>query len=247
MQQKLAEKRAAGVLEKLILVDFCAGCGHSSLPLAYLYPESLEVIILENKQRSLEVAHRRAVECNLKNVICLQSNLENYYSKFDIGIALHACGPATDMVLDKIRVSNASFVVVPCCYGRIATLAYTSDVFSKEGQARKEKSHEKIHNENENNKFELANQKSSQNLSIFPKSEVMRELKIDKDKFCLLSRAADMDQAKGYEAVAKKAMKMVDWDRLFWMGKNEYKELELFLMYPEVCATKNHVLVGLAN
>ena len=82
--------------QKAVLVDFCAGCGHSSLPLAELYPESLQVVILENKKQSLMRAKARAEKAGLKNVVCLQANLENFHGGFDLGIALHACGPATE-------------------------------------------------------------------------------------------------------------------------------------------------------
>lgn len=34
-------------------------------------------------------------------------------------VALHACGVATDMVLDRCLRARAGFVVSPCCYGFI--------------------------------------------------------------------------------------------------------------------------------
>ena len=200
--------------KRLLLVDFCAGAGHSSLPLAHLYPNNLTVLILENKLRSLEVAKTRAEKSKLKNVICLQSNLEHLNAKFDIGIALHACGPATDMVLEKVKTAGADFVITPCCYGRIATLVKCSEVTSKEK---------------------------------FPKSNLLEEkLNINREQFCLLSRAADMDQAKGYEETARRCMRIVDWDRLLWMNDNDEVSynIDLMRMFPDNCATKNHILVG---
>ena len=38
---------------------------------------------------------------------------------FDIGVCLHACGVATDMVLQQCLQRNAAFVICPCCYGSI--------------------------------------------------------------------------------------------------------------------------------
>ena len=38
---------------------------------------------------------------------------------FNVGVALHACGVATDMVLRHCMEANSSFVISPCCYGRI--------------------------------------------------------------------------------------------------------------------------------
>jgi hypothetical protein len=49
-----------------------------------------------------------------------QSNLNYYYGNFDIGLCLHACGSATDMVLQKCILQDASFVICPCCYGSIS-------------------------------------------------------------------------------------------------------------------------------
>ena len=40
-------------------------------------------------------------------------------AKFDIGFALHACGVATDLVLQLCESKRAAFVVCPCCYGSI--------------------------------------------------------------------------------------------------------------------------------
>jgi len=117
--------------KQVTLVDFCAGGGHQSLPLAAIFPQKLNVVILENKQQSLERGAVRAGLAGLKNVICLQSNLENFKSPFDIGIGLHACGPATDLILKKCLKARSSFLVVPCCYGRIATLAEASDTISQ--------------------------------------------------------------------------------------------------------------------
>lgn len=38
---------------------------------------------------------------------------------FDVGIALHACGRATDIVQNICTLTKASFVLSPCCYGFI--------------------------------------------------------------------------------------------------------------------------------
>ncbi len=40
--------------------------------------------------------------------------------RFDLGIALHACGRASDESLELCCASGANFVVAPCCIGRVA-------------------------------------------------------------------------------------------------------------------------------
>lgn len=100
------------------IVEFCCGGGHVGIVLAFLMP-SCKVVLLDNKEESLDRAKRRVEGLNLSNVTIYQCNLEHYSGKFDLGIALHACGVATDMVLKKCLQHDASFIVSPCCYGKI--------------------------------------------------------------------------------------------------------------------------------
>ena len=51
--------------------------------------------------------------------LILQCNLDYFCGSFNLGMALHACGVATDLVLQRCLSVNASFVVCPCCYGSI--------------------------------------------------------------------------------------------------------------------------------
>jgi hypothetical protein len=207
-----------GTGNKITLVDFCAGCGHSSLPLAELYPENLQVIILENKNQSLMRAFHRAEKANLKNVICLQANLEMYHGKFDLGIALHACGPATDMVLKKCFNVDADFVIVPCCYGRIATLATTSDLISAENFPKSEKLRKEVGISRD--EFHLISQAADMDQAVKAKIENLQE-------------------------AARRCMRIVDWDRLISIKEQKPRYgVSLKRMFPVNCATKNHILVG---
>ena len=101
-----------------ILVDFCSGSGHLGLLLAWVLP-SCTVLLLENKDISLQRAADRVRKLGLSNVQLVQSNIDYFQGKFDIGIALHACGVATDLVLQICEAKRAAFVVCPCCYGSI--------------------------------------------------------------------------------------------------------------------------------
>ena len=100
------------------IVDFCSGSGHLGILIAHLLPECT-VILLENKEQSLLRARERVHKMGLKNVYFFQCNLDFFIGKFDIGIALHACGIASDLVLDKCLIANAKFVLCPCCYGSL--------------------------------------------------------------------------------------------------------------------------------
>ncbi|XP_018567076.1 glutathione S-transferase C-terminal domain-containing protein homolog [Anoplophora glabripennis] len=100
------------------IVDFCSGSGHLGILLAVLLP-NCDVVLVENKECSLSRARERVAKLELGNVIAVQSNLDYFCGDFDIGVTLHACGVATDLVIQNCVEKNAHFVVCPCCYGGI--------------------------------------------------------------------------------------------------------------------------------
>ncbi|XP_053712876.1 glutathione S-transferase C-terminal domain-containing protein [Synchiropus splendidus] len=100
------------------VVDFCSGTGHVGIVLAHSLPDC-QVILIENKEESLVRAQKRSVELGLKNIGFIQANLDYFSGQFEIGVALHACGVATDMVMEHCVQVGAAFVISPCCYGFI--------------------------------------------------------------------------------------------------------------------------------
>ncbi|XP_071560129.1 glutathione S-transferase C-terminal domain-containing protein [Temnothorax nylanderi] len=116
------------------IVDFCSGSGHLGILIAYLLPRCT-VILLENKEESLNRAKKRVQRLRLTNVKFCQCNLDYFKGDFDIGTSLHACGLATDLVIQCCIRKNAIFVCCPCCYGSLQDchqLTYPrSDVFKK--------------------------------------------------------------------------------------------------------------------
>lgn len=102
------------------IVDFCSGGGHLGLLVAHLLTGA-GVHMVENKEESLARARTRGLDMGLDNVWFYQCNLEFYVGKFNIGTSLHACGSATDLVLDKCVLHGASLVSCPCCYGGVTT------------------------------------------------------------------------------------------------------------------------------
>lgn len=98
------------------IVDFCSGGGHVGIVLAYLLPEC-RVVMIENKEESMLRARERVKSLGLRNVVFYQCNMDYYVGDFDLGVSLHACGVATDLVLQKCIERNAAFVSCPCCYG----------------------------------------------------------------------------------------------------------------------------------
>ncbi|XP_039324533.1 glutathione S-transferase C-terminal domain-containing protein isoform X4 [Saimiri boliviensis] len=100
------------------IVDFCSGGGHVGIVLAHMLP-SCQVTLIENKELSLIRAKKRSNELGLNNIWFIQANMEYFTGMFNIGVALHACGVATDMVIEHCIKTRASFVTCPCCYGFI--------------------------------------------------------------------------------------------------------------------------------
>ncbi|XP_053559486.1 glutathione S-transferase C-terminal domain-containing protein [Bombina bombina] len=108
-----------------IIVDFCSGGGHVGIVLAHMLP-LCQVVLIENKEESLLRAKDRCNELGLNNVWFIQANLDYFTGAFNTGVALHACGVATDMVIEHCIKRRASFVVCPCCYGFIQNTVKTT-------------------------------------------------------------------------------------------------------------------------
>ncbi|KAH8240571.1 hypothetical protein KR026_000183 [Drosophila bipectinata] len=107
------------------IVDFCSGTGHLAILLALKLPKCT-VIAMENKAFSLIQAQKRALELGLTNCVFYQCNIDYFVGDFDIGASLHACGTATDIVLQQCQRAKAHFVCCPCCYGSLQPMPHIS-------------------------------------------------------------------------------------------------------------------------
>ncbi|KAJ7327072.1 hypothetical protein JRQ81_016831 [Phrynocephalus forsythii] len=105
-----------------VIVDFCSGGGHVGIVLAYILPMN-QIVLVENKELSLVRAKERSDELGLNNIWFIQANMDYFTGSFNIGVALHACGVATDMVIERCIKVRAAFVISPCCYGFIQNTA----------------------------------------------------------------------------------------------------------------------------
>eukprot|EP00523_Entomoneis_sp_CCMP467_P009067 CAMPEP_0168729322 /NCGR_PEP_ID=MMETSP0724-20121128/6140_1 /TAXON_ID=265536 /ORGANISM="Amphiprora sp., Strain CCMP467" /LENGTH=1037 /DNA_ID=CAMNT_0008776195 /DNA_START=8 /DNA_END=3121 /DNA_ORIENTATION=- len=125
------------------LVDFGGGSGHLAIPLALLLPHC-RVIVVDLSNRSLELLHEKArlfktnEEATTASPLPTSTKLRastipNLYTfhgpvqdfdesknPFDVGIALHLCGEATDVALRKCGQAGArAMVFCPCCVGKL--------------------------------------------------------------------------------------------------------------------------------
>ena len=106
------------VNDSVKVVEFCAGSGFVLLPLAAKFPK-VSFILLDRKEKSVQIGRERIREANLKNVTIFTGDVRSYKEDFHLGIALHACGIASDLSLQSCIASRAAFVCAPCCIGKI--------------------------------------------------------------------------------------------------------------------------------
>ena len=109
----------SGVKERpLTVVDFGAGSGALALPLAARFPDA-RFVAVEMKRRSADLLLQRAKSAGLENVRARVCMIETFDEPFDVGVALHACGNATDHALLRCVEQSAAFAVSPCCVGKL--------------------------------------------------------------------------------------------------------------------------------
>jgi hypothetical protein len=252
------------------LVEFCASSGYCALPFSRLYPAST-VTILDAKVSSVEIAWRRMKSISSRNVQAMVCRTEDYHDNFDIGVALHACGEATDAVMDKCIANRAAFLVVPCCVGRIGrfALGYADkelalppvcgncvvwDESVDMPQARTVETTWKA----DVTKTRLSKYDGRPR----PRSRIVQDAlggeATASKSFAALAKAADASQwsheeleehpqslseNQGESMCRKTAKRIVDFDRLEFAKEQGYVTLS-FTMVPSCCTPKNEVLFG---
>ncbi|GAX80421.1 hypothetical protein CEUSTIGMA_g7860.t1 [Chlamydomonas eustigma] len=100
------------------IVEFGCGSGNLVLPLAYMMPEC-EFHAVDFKEAAVMLLRARALQAGLRNVTASHGRIEKYEDEFDVALALHACGSASDWAMLKAQQCRAAFIVSPCCIGKI--------------------------------------------------------------------------------------------------------------------------------
>ena len=109
--------KAAG---KRRAVDFAGGCGHVGVLLAWLFP-AWDIVCVDAKEYSLNMGLERARQLGLDNYSTCHADIRDYRAAFDLGIALHACGSASDFAIQACLRQRATLVVAPCCVGKVGS------------------------------------------------------------------------------------------------------------------------------
>lgn len=200
------------------IMDLCGGCGHVGIVLAALLP-AWEVVVVDAKPFALRVAKRRAEEAGLVNLKTREMDIGELgiEDRVDVAVALHACGDASDIVLDKAMRAGAAAVVAPCCVGGVVSAKPRGVAGVAPAAERGER-------------WDV------------PRS-AKYEAELAEDEYRLLVRAADFgdDVATG-DGWRRAAKTIVEGDRKAWAEAMGY-HVRLVKMEPISCTPKNDILV----
>lgn len=110
---------------KLLVVDAAAGRGHVAAVLSQLLLPALDlrarIVACEWDEGRVERVAERFGECGVTAVEALAAPIEDlsFDDPPDLIVALHACGAASDDVVDlAIRCQARRLALVPCCHPR---------------------------------------------------------------------------------------------------------------------------------
>lgn len=105
---------------RLTIVDFASGSGALVLPLAHLFPEH-DFVMVDMKAMAIDLGLSRAREAGLTNLRGFVSMIEDFdaVSTYDVALGLHACGNATDWIMEMAIKHDAAYIVNPCCLGKL--------------------------------------------------------------------------------------------------------------------------------
>ena len=204
-----------GKEEVLHVVDFGSGAGNSSLVFAKLYP-TVRFTLVDSKPECVRLIEERVHTSKLTNVATFLGDLRDYKTSFDIGLAIHLCGEATDIAQQACVNNSASFILVPCCVGKINKVVESQ-----------------LQNHNDSS------------TPIYPRSTWLRG-KIDTHNYLAFTRLADYSDGGGNKTLDTKggiAKALIDIDRAKF-GEEEKYEIEIGKMVPKEASVKNDVIVG---
>lgn len=122
---ELARAASVRMTQPFVLVDACAGKATVGVLAAALLlrerPGGCQVLALEReparRQRALDAAAVLGVADRVSFVDADVADADAWPKHPDAVVALHACGGATDLVIDRaISAEARRILVVPCCY-----------------------------------------------------------------------------------------------------------------------------------
>lgn len=179
---------------------------------------------VERQQQDATYQEQVERQCaGIPNLYTYHGSIETYSEHFDIGVALHACGEATDVTLRACARVGANFVVCPCCVG-------------------------KLHYQRMNPYIYHATAANAPTIS-YPQSSIVRECIQDRrELWNHLARAADYSDLQELRtprnANRRTAKALLEMDRLMFMANEYGYQTALTRMQPWESSCKNDILLG---
>ena len=218
------------------IVDFGSGSGNSCLVFAYLLLLKKKGILcrftlIDNNPHSVKLGKLRTSKVGLdSSVQWLCQDVSNFHESFDIGLATHLCGGATDSMMEKCLMHKAAFIATPCCLGSIVFSAHENVVSqAKPGRG---------YGWNTNKRTSLT----------YPRSACFRD-QITVDNYAIITRLADCslttDQSDNELHI--KGKRFLDSDRLRLAQEANYDTSFGQLGSKIDCGPRSDVLCGICK
>lgn len=157
----------------------------------------------------------------IPNLYTFHGSIEKYSEGFDVGVALHACGEASDIVLRTCGAAKANFVVSSCCVGKL--------------------------NRNVLNPYIYHATAENDATISYPQSCVFSNLLTSK-QWDVLAKAADYSDLSelrtARNATRRTAKSLLETDRLLYMKEQYGYQTCLSRMDPWESSPKNDILMG---
>lgn len=225
------------------IVDFGGGSGHVAIPLALVLPQC-RVIVVDLGLRSLQLLHSKARACMeasdeasqhdddapianqlattaIPNLFTFYGPLQSFSDSFDMGIALHLCGEATDAALRLCTSHHAMIVACPCCVGKLNRFRKNPYIWQATG--------------------------SNTHSIHYPQSQIFQQHLQPQSLWNALAQAADYSSAsecRGHRNAARRCAKaLVEMDRCLWLHEQNYATT-MTRIVPWEATPKNDILVA---
>ncbi|GMI14200.1 hypothetical protein TrLO_g13054 [Triparma laevis f. longispina] len=204
------------------VVDFGSGSGNSALVLAYLNP-SINFTLIDTKPECISIIKSRCDSANISNVTAQLISVDDFEEDFDVGMGVHLCGEGTDEAVVKCFAKEASFLIVPCCLGKISKVV----VKGLEGVT--------IDGTNIGSFFD------------YPRSQWLKD-ELTLDSYLRYTRLGDFSDGNGEGGAnldAAMSKKLIDVDRGKVAAEKGY-DVKMGKYEPLEASVKNDVILGLS-
>lgn len=158
----------------------------------------------------------------LENLYSFHGPVETFTAPFDMALALHLCGEATDVAIRKaINVRAPAIVMAPCCVGKLSQKVSNPDIYHATG--------------------------SNMATVSYPQSPFFCQLVTNQDDWDSLAKAADYSNEQeartNRNATRRTAKALLETDRRLFLQAQSYKTA-LMRMDPWEATPKNDILVA---